>query len=354
MRYINWVILIGAVTSNSLFAQKDIPKFATKLNLESLRFITRDGKFSYAQKRSGSLSLISDFKTRDIIESPPGTNYLVSSSPSRKKIIVEVERAQHQEFDLNKLHEIWIAPIGDTKFVSVGMGRYPKLHLNDEWLTYYDPKTQSIHIQFLPVAKRHYIVRLSQKHNPYFNPEVLMLTPETILYTDINNKGYSALLSYNLIDNKVTKILKAEFSGTKMELCSRDNYAALGEFSYPGARRGSSIRLMTWKVVAGISGFTEIYRTTNNDLGQMICDSGQIWFVKTISEEKELNGLTTEAATLTIPSAKVEIKTSLQHVNNIIEMDGRILLPLRGETYVLSGNPGSKQDQLQKPIEKQP
>lgn len=355
MRSIKWLISICFIPFNAALADgKSIPMFATKLNLESLRFISRDGKFSYAQKRSGNLSLISDFKTKDIIEGPPGTNYLLSSSSIGNKIIIEVERAQHQELDLKKLHEIWIAPLGDNKLTSVGMGRYPRLHLNDDWLTYFDPKTQTIHIQFLPVAKQHYIIRLSQKHNKFFYPEILMLDSETVMYTDINSKGHSALLSYNLVNNKVTVLLKAELNGTRMELCSNDKYAALGEFSYPGARRGTSIRLMTWKVVPGLNGFTEVYKSVDNDIGQMICDSKKIWFVKTVSEDRELNGTVTEAATLSISNSKVEIKSSMEHVNNLIEMSGRILLPLRGETYVLSGDPGSNQDQLKKPLEKKP
>lgn len=335
-------------------AQSSLPRFASKLSLEGLRFISRDGKHSYSQKRSGALTLIGDFKSRDIVEAPPGTNYHVQSSTAHKKVVIEVERAWHQEMDLTKLHEIWAANLGDTNLISVGKGRAPRLHLNDEWITFYNPKTRTIHVQFLPVAKRHYVIRLNRKHNPFFVPEVLMLNPETVMYTDINSKGEAALLSYNLVDNKVTVLQKSKTTGTRLELCTAGNFAALGEFSYPESRRGSSIMIMAWKAVPGLGGFTEVYKSEANDLGQMSCDQNRVWFVKTINEERELNGRVTEAAALEVTSGKVEVKTNLERVTNIINMDGRILLPLREELFVLSGDPGTSSDQLQRPTGKTP
>ena len=331
------------------WAQKELPRFATKLSMENIRFISKDGKVTYSQKRSGALSMIGDFKSKDIIDAPAGTNYIVTNSQARKKVIIEIERAWHQEIDLTKLHEIWVANLGDAAVNSVGKGRVPRLHLNDEWLTYYDPKEHAIHVQFLLVAKRHYVIRLNQKHNPFFMPEVLMLNQETVMYTDINNKGHAALLSYNLVENKVTVVAKAEKSGTRMELCTRDKYAALGEFSYPDSRRGSSIRIMAWKVVAGLGGFSQVYKTVDNDIGQMVCGDGKVWFVKTITEDPILNNRVTEAASLDVLKGRVEVMSSLERVSNIINMDGRILLPFREETFVLSGDPGSAQDQLQRP-----
>lgn len=348
MRFISLIVAIFWLAPVSAQANK-LPRFATKLSMDGLRYISRDGKYSYAQKRSGALSLVADFKSRDIIEGPPGTNYHVTSSSARKKVIIEVERAWHQEMDLTKLHEIWVAPLGSTNIVSVGKGRVPRLHLDDDWVTFYDPKSQSIHVQFLPVAKRHFVIRLNRKHNPFFMPEVLMLNPEVVLYTDINNKGHAALLSYNLVDNKVTVMNKAEKSGTRMELCSFGKYAALGEFSYPEAKRGSSIRIMAWKVVAGLGGFAQMYQTTDNDLGQMSCADGKVWFVKTVTEDFSTNNQVTEAASLDVLKGKVEIHSSLNRVSNLINMDGRILLPFREDIFVLEGDPGTRQDQLERP-----
>lgn len=348
MRFTSWpslLVLFGSLTARAI----DLPKFATKQTLENLRFVSANGAFSYAQKRSGALSLVGNFKTTDLLDAPPDTNYLVTSSRDRKKLVVEVERASHQELDLLKLHEIWTLAWGGTSMTKVGMGRFPRLHLGDEWLTWFDPKTQLIHVQFLPVAKRHYVIRLGRKHNPYFFPEVLMLNPETVYFTDVNNKGQSALLTYNLVENKMSVALKAEQSGTRFELCRGDNFAALGEFSYPDARRGSSISVMAWKVVPGLAGFTKVYSSNDNDLGQMSCADGKVWFVRTVSEDRALNTKVTEAAALDIATSKVEIRSSLEKVTNIINMDGRLLIPIRDEFYVLSGDSGSAQEQLQRP-----
>jgi hypothetical protein len=244
--------------------------------------------------------------------------------------------------------------MGGTVVTTIGQGRFPRLHLNDDWATWYDPKTQTIHVQFLPVAKRHFIIRLGRKHNPFFWPEVIMVDSENVLYTDVNDKGNSALLSYNLVSNNVTVLSKALLPGSRLEICSGDNYAALGEFPYPGAVLSSSISVMAWKVVPGLSGFTKIYQTTDADLGQMICDRQKVYFVKTTSFDRETNTRNTEAASIDIYSKKIDILTSLQRVTNLVNMDGRILLPLREEVYVLVGDPGTNQDQLQKPVAPNP
>lgn len=328
--------------------------FATKLSLDSLRFVSADGKYSYAQKRSGALTMISDFKSRDIVEAAPGTNYLVSSSNEREKVVIEVERNWHQELDLTKLHEIWVGDMGQPALTKVGMGRVARLHGKDQWMSYYDPKAQTIHLQYLPVTKRHYVIRLNRKHNPYFMPEVLMLDPETVMYTDVNDQGQSALLSYNIVSNKTVVMIKSSKTGSRFELCTYGRYAALGEFPYYGVRLGSSIRVMAWKAVPGTTGFAEVYASADNDVGQMVCTQDKIWFVKTTKEDFEVNNRITEAASITVPGSRLAIETSLERVSNLINMDGRILLPLREDTYVLSGDSGSKVDSLQSPKAKSP
>lgn len=351
MRSTKW--LLASFITFSAVAQT-LPKFATKQTLENIRFISNDGKTSYVQKRSGGLSLVSSFNTTDMVERPAGTNYHITSSPARRRVVIEVERSWHQEMDLTKNHDILVANMGNPKSTNVGRGRHARLQLDDEWLTWFDPKEKVIHVQLLAVKERHYIIRLGKKHNPFFFPEVVMLNPETVLYTDINDKGHAALLSFNLLSSQMTVVKKAETAGTRMEICRRGTYLALGEFSYDDTNRGSSIHVMAWKGAPMMGGFANLYLTSDNDLGQIVCGDNQIWFVKTVSEDRKWNLRVTEAASLNLATNKVEFKTALGRVSQLVEMDGRVFVPFREEIFVLHGDPGSAKDQLTRPAGETP
>lgn len=330
-------------------ARIDLPRFAAKQAVENIRFVSHDGRFTYTQKRSGALSLSTSFKSNDVIESTPGSNYLISTSPARKKMLIEVERDWHQNLDLTKVNDIMVGGFNGTQFVNIGKGTASKLHLDDDWASWYDPKEKVLHFQFLKASERHHVIRLGKKHNPFFTPEVVMLNQETILYTDINDKGFSALLAWNMVEKKMTVLRKADQSGTRMELCRKGNYVALGEFSYEGTNRGSHIQVMAWKNNPSLSGFTTLYRVSDNDIGNLICGDGKLWFVKTMSEDRKLNLRISEAVSLDLATGKVTQASELERVTQLIEMDGRVLIPFREEIFVLDGDAGSKTDILKQP-----
>lgn len=343
-------MILGFALSFPAVARIELPKFAAKQSLENIRFISRDGRFTYSQKRSGALNMSTSFKSMDVLENPPGTNYAVGSSSARKKISVEVESNWHQDLDLNKVNDIMVGTLGGRELIKVGRGRIPRLHLDDEWLTWYDPKEKQIHVQLLRTPERHHVIRLGNKHNSYFFPDVVMPNPETVLYTDVNDKGFAALLAWNMVEKKMTVVRKSEVAGTRLELCLRDNMMVLGEFSYDDANKGTIIMVQAWRDAPTLGGFTTVYRVPENDLGQIICGSGnRLWFVKTMSEDRKLNSRQTEATLMELPSGRLTIKSELEHVSNLVEMDGRILIPMREDIYVLEGDPGSSSDTLRSP-----
>lgn len=348
-------LLIGFIlVSSSAFGKMDLPRFAAKFAVENIRFMTQDGRFSYTQKRSGALTLSTSFRSTDVIEGAPGTNYHVTATSARKKILVEVERDWHRNMDLTKLHDIQVGTFNGTQFNSIGQGRAARLHLDDEWASWFDPKEKAIHVQRLKVADDHHVIRLGKKHNPFFTPEVVMVDANTILYTDINDKGFAAVLAWNIRDRKMTVVQKATASGTRMELCRQSNYVALGDFSYEDANRGSSISVMAWTDRPNLAGFTSVYRVSDNDIGNMLCAPGKIWFVKTMSEDRKLNTRVTEAVSLDLATKKVTAASELERVTQLIDMDGRILLPYRDEIYVLEGSAGSNTEVLKTPTRGKP
>jgi hypothetical protein len=121
---------------------------------------------------------------------------------------------------------------------------------------------------------------------------------------------------------------------------------AIGEFPYEGVNRGSKILYFKNKSSANVAGYSTIYTSVDQDLGNMVCASKGIYFIKTMSQDKRLTSKITEAVLLDPGTGKVEALTSLRHVTQLLEMDGRILIPDRGDYYVLEGRSNISDDVL--------
>lgn len=347
MRFISNLSLISFLSSSALAAAP--AQFSTKYPMENIRFMTKDGQNTYLQ-RGSDLELVNQFRSSNVMKGTSSTQYLVTGSQARHKVVIETDPTGPQDLDLNKLHSIHVASLlGGSAPLFVGSGRAPRLHLDDEWVTWWDPKDKVIHVQFLRSKDRHYIIRLGRKHNPYFTPDVIMLDPETVIYTDINEKGVPGLLTYSLTGKQTTLVRKGEQPGSHFELCTYGKYAALGEFSYDDVNHGSSISILAWKTAPSPDGFTSVYRSSDNDSGQMVCAADKVWFVKTVAEDRQYNIRSSAAANLNLATGKIQVVPELEKVSNIINMDGRILAPVRGEIYVLEGAAGSDQDVLKRP-----
>jgi hypothetical protein len=78
----------------------------------------------------------------------------------------------------------------------------------------------------------------------------------------------------------------------------------------------------------------------------MICLPDHLYFVKTLSTDQQLNLKISEAVKLDLKSKRVETKSNLKSVSQIIEMDGRIMIPFRGAFYVIEGRANIGEDIL--------
>lgn len=78
----------------------------------------------------------------------------------------------------------------------------------------------------------------------------------------------------------------------------------------------------------------------------MACSDRAAYFVKTLSQDEKVGLKKTEVAEIELKSGKVKIRTDLSYVSHVLNMDGRILAPFRGEFYVLEGESNLATDQL--------
>ncbi len=340
-----WISLI--LFSLTIFA-KELPRFLTKHPTESIRFITLDGRYAYLQKRQGVLGLVSSFRSVDFISDNSQSDFIVKDSRFKQRLVIEVIPFHQKEFNLIKNHKILVVDWGKTQTREIGLGRDAKLHLDDEWISYYDPIAKIISLQNI-LTQKIFQIKLSPKISPYFFPEVEMVSADTLIYTDVNEKGYVALIQYNLVTQKSIILYKSSQNGTRLELCQAKGYLAIGEFPYDDIARTSKILQIKLTESTNLAGFSTIYSSTDSDLGNMLCQENSIYFIKTMVHLKRINSKQTEAVKLDLKTTQVQTVTDLESVTQLISMDGRILIPFRGDFHVLEGNANLTDDKLKSP-----
>jgi hypothetical protein len=339
MLWINFLFFILSLQA------AELPRFLTKHSSETLRFISMDGRYAYVQKKPGVLGLVSSFRSIDFLTDANANNFLVRGSRFKNRLTIESVPNAHDELSLVKNHKIFVMDYGNSITREIGIGRGAKLHLQDEWITYYNIVDKVIHVENLLTQKK-FSIKVSAKANPFFIPEVEMVSQSSILYTDINENGYAALVGYNLATLKSNITYKSSQTATRLELCQSENYLGMGEFPYDGVNRGSKIQYIKLTEQVNLAGFTTLYSSVEQDVGNMICLPNNIYFIKTMNQDKVLNYKVTEAVKLEIATQNIEARSSLKHVTQLLEMDGRVLIPLRGQFLVLEGKNNLSEDIL--------
>ena len=337
-----WISLIFLTT---LLQAAELPRFLTKHSIDSLKYISMDGRYAYVEKRPGVLGLVSSFRSVDFLSTKESSDFIVTDSRHKQRLAIEVVPNLHTVYSLTKNHDIFVVDWGGSKAQEVGKGRAPRLHLQDEWISYYDIVSKTIHLQNI-ITQKKYEIRPSSKNNSFYIPEVEMVSSDTVVYSDVNEKGMSAVVSFNLNTQKGTIIYKSAQSGTRIELCQHKGYLAFGEFPYEGVSRGSQIMQIKLTGSTNLAGHATIYDSVGQDLGNLVCQEDAIFFVKTVGQDKALTIKKTEAARLDLKTQVVQIKSNINTVSHLINMDGRILIPHRGDFLVVEGKSNLGDDTL--------
>tara|TARA_R110000868_G_scaffold296349_6_gene556611 strand:- start:647 stop:1687 length:1041 start_codon:yes stop_codon:yes gene_type:complete len=320
-------LILSILLSSVAWAK--LPILATKQDVTNIRYLTRDGKYTYYQRRSGDLLLGTNYNVSEVLKSDMGTHYTIASVPQSQWIVINQIKHMHRSYDPRLVGNIFRNKKGQTSTTELGSGTNPEIHLNGSWVSFYEPYTRLIIFKSLDNPQIGFNIQTASKLNPYFFPTVVMSDEQTALYVDMNEKGESALIRFNRIDGKSKVLYKNEGVSRRLEVCHTNGKSYLGAFPYQQADAASEI----WELDQDKGPTKPIYSSSMPDIGHMVCDhtEGKIYFSKAFKQGKAYRH---DIYALDITSGESESISDFRYATQLINMDGLLLIPFQGKYYV--------------------
>ena len=239
--------------------------------------------------------------------------------------------------NFNEYHDIYVSDIGSKSVKKIGKGIPLGLHLDDDYISIYKPKSNQIVFQEVK-SKRQLKVKLFNKISPYFRPDTAMISEQDLIYNDINEKGEAAVLSYSNIDKKRTAIFKSDIANSSLSFCYVDSKVIILEKSNNSSSQVTNIYFIDAFNNKNYKTKDLIYSSTYNDIGNLVCTSKNIYFIKTISYNSKINSKKTQLAKINIKSKNLKIIKSDINPTQVIVMDDLVLVPKNGKIYLAEGS----------------
>jgi hypothetical protein len=327
----NSFLLIFLIAS-SISLAKTYPELMAKQSNDNIRFISHDGKFTYYQKRSGSLHFSTNYKVQDVLKAPIGTQYVLSATPTRKKILIYQSQNFHTFLSLRMKQKIFLVNYGEGIAREVGDGISPRLQFNDNWISYYDPAVHTIYFEETSNGDLRFAIKLNNRINPYFVPEVVMTDENTVYYTDLGENGNPGLVVYkrSLATSELIKTLQTVTS--KIEIAKCKNNLIYGEFGIMSSGNGTIVSSLSLPINDNklFLKTDKIYSSDLDDIGHLSCDfeSDEVYFVKNYGNKTVPSY---DIADLNYSDKTLTRLTDLKSVTTIVNMDGALLSMDRGK-----------------------
>ena len=316
---------------------QELPKLATKQSPINIRYISKDGKFTYYTSLSGSIQLSTNYSFSIILKSEKNTQYNVEVSDTEKQVMIEKIQKPHSKMEFLQNNDIYISKIGADKVEFFTKGKNPKLHYQDTWTSYFNSGENKLY--FVSLLNRQNIkpIKLNNKTNPYYIPKAQMISPSDFLYTDVNKDGHEALLHYSSVDKKSKIIYKTRFSGARLDLCQMNNAIYIGEFPQIDFTKGSRITKVDLFNNENFIKKDIVYSTDFPDIGNMNCKKNKIYFIKTMDTNKKLNLRKTSISYLDTKTNKITSLKESDDFTQLITLGNMIVSPKGRDFYIVNG-----------------
>lgn len=341
IKYLIFCLLI----CQSAFA---LPELKTKQALENLLYISDDGKVTYYQKNSGELQYSFNYKISTIMKGQKNTRYKVIAAKNVNHIAIERNSLYHNNKSHIKQNDIFIGKYLSTDDPKlIGKGTNPQFHLKGKMLSFYNKREKEIKIYSVTKEKVTQTIKLINKLQPYFIPQVSILTPDSILYNDVNDKGYEALLMYSIIDKKFTTIYKAQRPAMTLSYCVAGETGFILETPFDSVLSGSQILGINLYNNPDFKNTFQVYSSEFGDFPSIVCKNDSLYFIKTTNYISQLNLKHSEVAK--INAKKLTILTKEKYLTQVYEFAGMILTNLNGKVLIVENNNKLKSDEIAKP-----
>ncbi len=335
MKAICYLISILSLLSSIALGQvgnSKLPLLTTKQDISNIRFISKDGKFTYYQRGSGDFLLSTNYKVEKLLGGSEGTHYEVVGSMTRKFLVVSQLEKYHTFYGIRLVPKLFKVDFGGATAREIGSGLWPKLHQSDTWMSAFDPNKREIIFVNMQTPTLQFSIKLYNSANPYFRPQVVMPNGNTILYTDLNKEGVVGVLKFELSTKKISPLYKADAADQKIELCYHAGYVYVGQFGKISSKMGSQISIMKESNI-DFGKRDMIYESNFNDIGNLVCDydKTKIFFVKTSEQGSH------DISSLEVATKKLTQVTDLGFATQALNLDGKLLAPTRAGYYVIFG-----------------
>lgn len=339
------------LTGPFLALSQELPKLSTKQSLDNLRFVSRSGEFTYYQRRNGNLLLSKNFDVVEVLEGEPGANYHMQSSRDQKKILITQDLHFHNHLNLRADKKIFTVDYGKATPSLIGEGQTAKLHLDDNWISYFQASSKKILLKNLNSSALKFEIELNNIKNPYFTPQLSMISEDTILYTDLNEIGIPGVLKYDRKSKSVEVFSRGDSPHQKLEICTNNEHLYILTTGLQDSSLGTEIvRYPKGNLKAPAR--EQVYVSDKNDIGNLFCevDSGRLFFIKNTAKNK--NEVSHEVAEILLDEKfKLNLLTQLNYATQLINLDGRIIVPFRGEYFVAHGDQDLTIDDKLSPVQ---
>lgn len=332
-----FLLFVGVSFNQKAYSKIILPELLAKQAVANIRFLSQDGKFTYYQKNSGSLLYSSNYKVFEMIKASSGTQYTVIGSNSRKKIIVMQNENFHTFYSLRSREKIYLVDFGGTTLREIGKGANAQLHQDDTWLSYYDYYSKTITFESTANSASRFSIKLNNRINPYFTPQVVMSDQNTIFYSDLGENGSVGLLQYQRTTGKSELVFKAKTPMVRAEICLNNNQLIMSLIGLNSSQEGTSISKISLPVTKDISNREIVYTSPINDVGQLICNTSNnlITFIKNYGESDQF---ITDVVELNLLTKEVKLLSEMRTITSVMNMDGTILAIDKGKYFIVKGN----------------
>ncbi len=338
------LILLGisSFVKSPAYAESKLPILTTKQDVRNLRFVSSDGKFTYYQRGNGSLQFSTNYSVKEVLKFSPNSQYTLIKGRSSRYLVAQVNELYNNYLSIRSPQKIHIIKYGTHESQFLAKGVAINLHLKDEWISYYDSLKKKLIVQNHVNPSIKYEIKLANKVNPYFTPQVAMLDEDTIIYTDLNKEGLPGILRYTVNAKKVELLHKLSTPLIKIELCENDSHLYWFQYGLDPIERSSQLRRIEKanlkKKKIDLLKTPTLYQSSENDIGDIVCNQkkGHIQLIKTF--RSSTGKLTYDAAEIELSTGKSSKLSDIQFATSLIQMDKKLLLPYQDKFFVLYGD----------------